>query len=218
LINADTNLTARGPTVNRLNVGHGILSLDVHLVPQESGRLGPVRGVLRKAACEIETVREFARRFKDFNCAGDGVINSLIEQAPDRNNRVTLSNDVDEFGLRRAHVHWVLGEADRRTVRALGFELAKELLALDVARVQLSAFITDTSKEIPVWGHAHQMGTTRMAAEPRYGVVDANCQVHGVGNLYVAGSSVFPTGGGINPTLTIVMLSLRLAKYLRATG
>jgi choline dehydrogenase-like flavoprotein len=62
------------------------------------------------------------------------------------------------------------------------------------------------------------MGTTRMAAEPRYGVVDANCQVHGVGNLYVAGSSVFPTGGGINPTLTIVMLSLRLAKYLRATG
>jgi choline dehydrogenase-like flavoprotein len=217
MINDGTNLTAREPTLLRLNVGAGILSLGTNAKPRESGRLGPVRGVLRKAACDVETVRDFARRFKDFTCAGDGVISSLIEQAPDRNNRVTLRDEVDDFGLRRAHVHWVLSDADRRTVRALGLELAKELVALDAARVQLSAFITDTSKDIPVLSHAHQMGTTRMAADPRLGVVDANCQVHGVGNLYMAGSSVFPTGGGINPTLTIVMLSLRLAKHLRAT-
>ena len=82
----------------------------------------------------------------------------------------------------------------------------------------MSEFITDRRKEIEVWNHAHQMGTTRMAADPRYGVVDTNCRVHGVGNLYVAGSSVFPTGGGVNPTLTIVMMSLRLARHFRALG
>jgi choline dehydrogenase-like flavoprotein len=92
--------------------------------------------------------------------------------------------------------------------------LAKNLVELDVARVQLSDFITDPHKEIEVWNHAHQMGTTRMASDPKYGVVDTNCRVHGLSNLYISGSSVFPTGGGVNPTLTLVMLSLRLAKHL----
>jgi choline dehydrogenase-like flavoprotein len=59
------------------------------------------------------------------------------------------------------------------------------------------------------------MGTTRMAADPRQGVVDADCRVHGIDNLYVAGSSVFPTCGAANPTLTIVALALRLADHLR---
>jgi choline dehydrogenase-like flavoprotein len=60
------------------------------------------------------------------------------------------------------------------------------------------------------------MGTTRMHADPRQGVVDADCRVHGVGNLFVAGSSVFPTGGSANPTLTIIALALRLADHLQA--
>ena len=59
------------------------------------------------------------------------------------------------------------------------------------------------------------MGTTRMHADPRRGVVDADCRVHGIANLYVAGSSVFPTSGAANPTLTIVALALRLAGHLR---
>jgi choline dehydrogenase-like flavoprotein len=59
------------------------------------------------------------------------------------------------------------------------------------------------------------MGTTRMHADPRQGVVDAQCQVHGVGNLYVAGSSTFPAGGYANPTLTLVALALRLADHLK---
>jgi choline dehydrogenase-like flavoprotein len=57
-----------------------------------------------------------------------------------------------------------------------------------------------------------------MAADPRDGVVDADCRVHGVRNLFVAGSSVFPTGGSVNPTLTIVALALRLADHLKARG
>jgi len=62
------------------------------------------------------------------------------------------------------------------------------------------------------------MGGTRMSADPATGVVDADCRVHGYDNLYVAGSSVFPTGGWANPTLTIIALSLRLAEHLDSTA
>jgi choline dehydrogenase-like flavoprotein len=61
----------------------------------------------------------------------------------------------------------------------------------------------------------HHMGTTRMADDPRRGVVDVACRVHGIRNLYVAGSSVFPTSGFASPTLTIVALALRLADHLK---
>jgi choline dehydrogenase-like flavoprotein len=67
-----------------------------------------------------------------------------------------------------------------------------------------------------VTGGRHHMGTTRMSDSPATGVVDADCRVFGVDNLYVAGSSVFPTVGYANPTLTIVALALRLAEHLRA--
>jgi choline dehydrogenase-like flavoprotein len=63
-------------------------------------------------------------------------------------------------------------------------------------------------------GDQHHMGTTRMQRDPSMGVVDENCPVHGVANLYVAGCSVFPTGGTFNPTLTIVALALRLADHI----
>jgi choline dehydrogenase-like flavoprotein len=63
-------------------------------------------------------------------------------------------------------------------------------------------------------GGLHHMGTTRMSADPRSGVVDRDCRVHGIGNLYVAGASVFPTVGWANPTMTVVALALRLASHV----
>jgi choline dehydrogenase-like flavoprotein len=59
------------------------------------------------------------------------------------------------------------------------------------------------------------MGTTRMHRDPKQGVVDENCQVHGVENLYVASCAVFPTSGTFNPTLTILTLALRLADHIK---
>ena len=58
------------------------------------------------------------------------------------------------------------------------------------------------------------MGTTRMSSDPATGVVDADCRVHGYHNLFVAGSSVFTTGGWANPTLTILALTDRLGDHL----
>jgi choline dehydrogenase-like flavoprotein len=65
-------------------------------------------------------------------------------------------------------------------------------------------------------GGWHQMGTTRMARDAKTGVVDEHCRVHGVANLFVAGSSVFPSCGFANPTFTILALAIRLADHLRA--
>ncbi len=64
------------------------------------------------------------------------------------------------------------------------------------------------------WGH-HHLGTTRMHDDPKQGVVDADCKVHGIANLFVAGSAVFPTYGASNPTLNLLALTLRLADHLK---
>jgi choline dehydrogenase-like flavoprotein len=179
-------------------IGNCVLAVDPTYVPRDYGRLRHIKRVVREGVCDFETLREYARKFKDFNCVGEGVITSLIEQCPNPESRVSLIRDVDALGLRKVNLHWAINDTDRRTIRTLGMELAK-----------------DGSEHIPIGQHAHHMGTTRMSSDPRHGVVDENCKVHGVANLYVAGSSVFPTGGGTNPTLTIVLLALRLGKHLR---
>ncbi|HTS45304.1 MAG TPA: GMC family oxidoreductase, partial [Puia sp.] len=64
-------------------------------------------------------------------------------------------------------------------------------------------------------GGWHHMGTTKMSDDPKDGVVDKNCKVHGIKNLYVAGSSCFATSGAANPTLTLIALTLRLSDHLK---
>lgn len=195
-------------------VGNGAFAMDATYMPHDYGRLKDLKRTLREGICEFETLREYARNFSDFNCAGEGVITSLLEQAPNPDSRVTLTSDIDPLGLRRVNLHWAITEIDRRSIRILGLALAKEVARLDLARIKLSDFITNGAHAIPMHHHAHHMGTTRMSHDPAHGVVDENCKVHGVDNLYVGGSSVFPTGGGTSPTLTIVLLALRLGQHL----
>lgn len=196
-------------------IGNGVLAFDTNSEAVMYGRLKVLKKEVRDAICRSESVTAISRKFRDFDCPGDGVISSMIEQSPNLDSRVTLDSEHDPFGLRRAKLNWVMSDADRKTIRVLGIEAAKEMARMKFARIQLKDFILDEHMEIADTGnHAHQMGTTRMSSDPRFGVVDANCRVHGVSNLYIAGSSVFPTGGGINPTLTIVMLALRLGEHI----
>ena len=137
-----------------------------------------------------------------------------VEQMPDPNNRVTLSRNRDALGQNRVALHWQPGVAEKRTMRR-----AAELVGLEVGRLGVGRLRANALGDGDAWpgdlqGSRHHMGTTRMAESPRMGVVDANCRVHGVGNLYIAGSSVFPGAGFANPTLTIVALALRLADEL----
>jgi len=154
---------------------------------------------------------------------------ACVEQEPNPASRVTLSDRRDALGLPTVVLDWRLGEIERSTLRRTLRILAAECGRTGIGRVReidddipaLSTFQRRGPGRIPGWpvgmrGSYHHMGTTRMAADPRRGVVDANCRVHGVANLYVAGSSVFPTCGHANPTLTIVALATRLAGHLRS--
>jgi choline dehydrogenase-like flavoprotein len=139
-----------------------------------------------------------------------------LEATPCRDSRVTLGRRTDRLGMRRVEVHWRLNEADKR-----GYERLLQVMRSEFQRLGLGSFVEHGLYEADGWpsgmiGGKHHMGTTRMHPDPRHGVVDPDCRVHGLANLYVAGSSVFPTGGYANPTLTISALAIRLADLLKA--
>jgi choline dehydrogenase-like flavoprotein len=135
----------------------------------------------------------------------------VIEQAPDPERRVTLGSERDRFGLQVASLRWFVGEWELESA-----ERAEELLRESFEQRGLGR--VQTGREVGAAVHPtahHHLGTTRMHADPRHGVVDADARVHGLANLFVAGGSVFPTSGFVNPTLTIVALALRLGAHLR---
>jgi choline dehydrogenase-like flavoprotein len=200
------------------DIGNGSISFEPDISAAAAfrsyGRLSSLKEFIHETGCFSPALMTLARQIVDFNCPGDGVIGSIIEQEPNPDSRVTLTDDVDSFGLRRVQMNWQLCDADLKTIRVLSLESAKEMARLNLARVQLAPFILDTHLEIPASGFGHHMGTTRMSGDSRHGVVDENCRVHGIENLYLGGSSVFSKCGGHNPTLTIVLLSLRLGEFL----
>jgi len=137
------------------------------------------------------------------------------EQMPNRDSRIGLGNDRDALGLRKIAVNWQLTEQDQS-----GLITAHRLLKTELDRSgfgTLRSPIPEFGSEWPydLRGDQHHMGTTRMHRDPKLGVVDENCRVHGTENLYVASCSVFPTGGTFNPTFTIVALALRLADHVK---
>jgi choline dehydrogenase-like flavoprotein len=138
-----------------------------------------------------------------------------IEQAPNANSRVTLSDERDSLGTRCADVNWSLREVDYDTFREGHDLVVRELSALGAGRFILDE-LTPELIDATVSGKYHHMGTTRMSATPRDGVVDSNARVHGVDNLYVMGSSIFPTSGYSGPTMMIVAFTLRLAEHLKS--
>ena len=140
------------------------------------------------------------------------------EQAPNPASRVTLSTARDALGVPRARLDWRLTPLDRGSFRAFYAALGREVGRAGVGRVRMREWVLeppDAPWPASLGGGWHHMGTTRMHDDPTRGVVDAQCRVHGLANLWVAGAAVFPTAGCANPTLTLVALSLRLSDRLR---
>jgi choline dehydrogenase-like flavoprotein len=137
-----------------------------------------------------------------------------VDPTPMRESRISLAEELDPLGMPRARLTWAVHQNDRVNVRRLVEKFGEEVARLGVGRVKV---LFDPDKEFPEdtgigW---HHMGTTRMSEDPRNGVVDKNCKVHSIDNLYVAGSSVFATSGSGTPTMTIVALALRLSDHLK---
>ncbi len=138
------------------------------------------------------------------------------EQEPNPESRITLAEGTDRLGMRQVRVDWRYTPGDIRTVSVAYQVLAEEFARSGVGRLDYDpARVEEIAMRDGAYG-GHHLGTARMGATPSTGVVDADCRVHGIGNLYVASGAVFPTSSQANPTLTIVALALRLADHLKA--
>jgi choline dehydrogenase-like flavoprotein len=188
------------------------------------GRLAGGEG-LRGSLTDLSTVFGNLDRLAQFGLRkalyGEGIaiealeLGCASEQLPNPESRVSLGLERDRLGMREVVVDWQLMAQDKTnaitTVKLLGAEIGR----VGFGRLR-AALSEDEAWPEGFYGNEHHMGTTRMHHDPALGVVDENCRVHTIANLYVAGSSVFPTAGASNPTLTIVALALRLADHLKS--
>jgi choline dehydrogenase-like flavoprotein len=176
--------------------------------------------MLRTIACSTSFTERLVRAMgKRPRCEPTGLLRIAAEQALNPNSRVELTSAKDRFGIRRVALNWQLSDTDYRTLRVAATEWAKFVAKQDLGRVRLDEWVLNSDSRLPsiredeVLGN-HHLCTTRMSSSPKEGVVDGNCRVHDLENLYIGGSSVFATGGASNPTYTIVQLALRLADHL----
>ncbi|WP_334057063.1 GMC family oxidoreductase [Alteromonas sp. S005] len=140
---------------------------------------------------------------------------AMVNQSPEKTNRVVLGTERDDLGLKKHKIEWSLSEKDRNNVwdslKLAALELSK--LGLGKMRV-MEEFQSRIFSEQVFFAH-HHIGTTRMAQSHDQGVVDTNCRVFGTSNLFVAGSSIFTSGGHVPPTLTIAAFALRLVEHIK---
>jgi len=136
------------------------------------------------------------------------------EQIPQAHSRVTLAGGTDALGMPRLKVDWRYSRADIDSLGASLDVMAEEFARSGKARFDYNRHtLEEDVMRFGAYG-GHHIGTARMGVDPRSSVVDANCRVHSVRNLFVAGSAVFPTSSQANPTLTLIALSLRLGDFL----
>jgi choline dehydrogenase-like flavoprotein len=194
--------------------------------PEPTSSDGFFKSTLRSMLCAADYIRDTAEAIKGgaVTCDHkvDGYVTISAEQEPNYESRVRLSKQKDRFGLQKADLYWYHSDLDRKTVRDAAYYAAKKLALTHTGRVRLERWLREDDVHLPgphantasfVYG-PHHMCSTRMSDSPETGVVDSDCKVFSCNNLYIAGSSVFSSGGFANPTLTIVQLALRLAEHL----
>lgn len=179
---------------------------DARLLLQKSPEIA--RGVYRRLKHRPQLQR--AQKYE---------LHFILEQKPDPLSRVTLSTDSrDALGMPLSRIDWIISGLERATARKMALLLHGEFGRLGLPAPDVPSWLDDDAEWIARCGEkAHPTGTTRMAVSAQVGVVDENCQVHGIEGLFVSGSSVFPTSGAANPTLMIVAISLRLSDWLKST-
>lgn len=153
--------------------------------------------------------------FEDADNFGGYQIVSMLEQTPDRNNRIYLGTETDQLKLKKLKIDWSVSQYDKDKAWQTLTLLAQDPWLQSIGRMRL----LDHNEE-RIWGSQlgfgqHHIGTTKMSDNIEHGVVDSSLKVYGTKNLYISGSSVFPTGGHVPPTLTIVALTLKLADELK---
>lgn len=154
---------------------------------------------------------------------GEGLGNAFFsiqsECLPLEESRIELTDEYDRVGLPKMRLVWRLSRHELQSIRAFACELDKLLRTQGIGKLDMSFLPSSDDPEDwegIIHDSYHHMGATRMSVSCDDGVVNSDCRVHGISNLFVASSSIFPTGGFSNPTLTLLALSLRLADHLKS--
>jgi choline dehydrogenase-like flavoprotein len=168
-----------------------------------------------------ELLREFGRwRFKGqapvFRPSSI-LVRAFTEQQPDAENRVELSDQIDPLGVPKPRLKWRISDLELQTLRVVTRLVKEEIERLRLGQVVIEPWLAEGERppQRSISDAYHHAGTTRMSTDRKSGVVDTDCRVHGISNLYVVSGSVFPTSGYANPTLTIIALAIRTAGTLQ---
>jgi choline dehydrogenase-like flavoprotein len=222
ILNTSLTIVARQPQGRRQFIGMKAYSDIKHsMAPTKGGRA--LWMVTKKAAGWAQRHIDPARPWL-LHKLGSLDIALLVraEQAPNPDSRVVLTGESDATGVPRVALDWRLSGIDVRSVAVFVEAVGRELKRLGMGEVEPAEWLSGERWQTdplvsshPIGGY-HHMGTTRMGSDPKRSVADADARLHGMGNLWVAGSSLFPTGGWANPTLTIVALALRSAERISA--
>lgn len=210
---SDLGSVLRSPV--RLARGVGVRVLERGYLPDRVSR-----GIADAALWLLPNTLASDHRFGRLPVKLSGVrFEATTEHPPDASNRVTLSEELDAFGLPLPKVLWTPGDAARLNLLRMGQRLCESFDQAGFPPLVAEPWVRDGRPDAAtVIDLGHSLGTTRMSDDPRQGVVDRNCAVHGVKGLYAAGGSVFPTSGHANPTLMMIALTLRLSDHLQTIG
>ena len=140
----------------------------------------------------------------------------MIEQSPDTQSQIVLSGAKDKAGQPVPEIQWFFGDDTIHTFKTYCNILESEFKRLDIGKIEWDTWVNQDNETIRqhLQDAYHHMGTTRMSTTRDTGVVNSDCRMHDVGNVYITGSSIFPTSGHSNPTLTFMALALRLGHHL----
>lgn len=174
------------------------------------------KDITKNLLCIAPNLSKNFLKLIDKNVACGATIYSSWEQDPEYSNRVTLSSKKDKFDNFQPELIYKKSELVRNTAKVIIEEIGKYLVENDIGRISGYDFLFEKNLKYISEAGYHHMGGTIMGENPKDSVVDKNLKIHGSKNLFVIGSSVFPSGGHANPTLTIVQLSLRLNEHLQS--
>jgi choline dehydrogenase-like flavoprotein len=165
----------------------------------------------------IRKAWRYYRHNRAYNPDDLGINLSVIcEQAPNPNSRLTLAKERDVLGLFKSTLDWRFGELELNTIGKFLEYTARQFEVGGIAKTQIELegpqYLEGQISKGADFNH--HMGATRMATSAQRGVVDENCKVFGVDNLFVCSSAVFPSSGLANPTHTIIALGIRLAEHI----
>ena len=155
------------------------------------------------------------KRFRVKRFLDAWIVRTVVEPEPNPDSRVSLSHECDVLGLNRIKVDWQLSDLVQKTMLRTQQIIDEDLRKSGLGQMYIDPALAAGGWPNPIEWVWHHMGTTRMSDHPKHGVVNTDCRLHEVSNLYVAGSSVYPTGSRNAPTLTLVALALRLADHLK---